>query len=165
MPVEVQTVRFPNGEEGEWYVNLSHDAVIVLPFFADGSLLLQKAYKHGAGEILYEFCAGMIDEGEKPKQAAERELLEETGHKAESLIFLGKVFANPTGSPMQYHYFLGKNCVFQQAPELEVSEQIENFSVKNIAEAKYFLAGTSRMSSVAALTGIALAEEYFKKLE
>lgn len=161
MPIERQTVRFPNGEKGEWYLNMSQDAVIVIPFLVNGNVLMQKAYKHGAGTILYEFCAGMIDEGESPEEAAKRELLEETGYQAESLLFLGNSFANPTGSPMRYHYFLGKNCVFQKSPELEVSEQIENFSVENLAAAKTLLTDPLHISSVAALSGITLAEQYF----
>jgi len=45
-------------------------------------LLLEKQYRHAAGQFLYELPAGRIDKGENELRAAKRELLEETGYSA-----------------------------------------------------------------------------------
>lgn len=45
-------------------------------------LLLERQYRHAAGQFLWELPAGRIDEGERELVAAKRELLEETGYTA-----------------------------------------------------------------------------------
>ena len=46
-------------------------------------ILLERQYRYAANEFLWELPAGSIDEGEAPLPAAKRELLEETGYRAE----------------------------------------------------------------------------------
>lgn len=66
-------------------------AVVVVPVLDDGRLVMIRNYRVvaaasggvGAGWVL-EFCAGTLDKpGEAPGAAAGRELLEETGYRAE----------------------------------------------------------------------------------
>ena len=45
-------------------------------------VLLARQYRHAANGPLWELPAGRIDEGETEREAAERELLEETGYRA-----------------------------------------------------------------------------------
>lgn len=45
-------------------------------------VLLERQYRHAAGDYLWEIPAGRIDPGEKALSAAKRELLEETGYTA-----------------------------------------------------------------------------------
>ena len=92
-PVEKQVVELPDGQTCDWYLNTSNDAVIVVPFLETGEVLLQRGYKHGSGEVITEFCAGLIDDGETPLETAKRELLEETGY-AGNLKQSGEIFAN-----------------------------------------------------------------------
>jgi len=46
-------------------------------------ILLERQYRYAANQFLWELPAGRIDEGEDELPAAQRELLEETGFKAE----------------------------------------------------------------------------------
>ena len=48
----------------------------------DPQVLLERQYRHAAGQMMWELCAGRIDDGEKELPAAKRELLEETGYTA-----------------------------------------------------------------------------------
>lgn len=88
--IDKQKVQFPDNSLGDWFVHVSNNAVIVLPLLSDGKILLQNNYKHGGGKVVTEFCAGVIDDGETPEQAAQRELSEETGFAAESFEIIGK---------------------------------------------------------------------------
>ena len=45
-------------------------------------VLLERQYRHAAGQMMWELCAGRIDDGEREVAAAKRELLEETGYTA-----------------------------------------------------------------------------------
>jgi ADP-ribose diphosphatase len=49
---------------------------------AEPSVLLIRQYRYAAASELWELPAGRIDEGEGPLEAAQRELLEETGYSA-----------------------------------------------------------------------------------
>lgn len=56
------------------------DAVVLIMHSPDGEkVLLNKEFRLAPGEWVYNFPAGLIDPGETPEQAAERELREETG--------------------------------------------------------------------------------------
>lgn len=44
----------------------------------DEKILLNKEYRMSVGGFVYNFPAGLIDDGETPEQAARRELKEET---------------------------------------------------------------------------------------
>src|SRR5438874_4964872 len=58
-------------------------------------VLLEKQYRHAAGQFLYELPAGRIDKGENELQAAKRELLEETGYSARSWKRVLRFWASP----------------------------------------------------------------------
>jgi ADP-ribose pyrophosphatase len=45
-------------------------------------VLLERQYRHAAGQMMWELPAGRIDNGERELAAAKRELLEETGYTA-----------------------------------------------------------------------------------
>ena len=56
------------------------DAVVIVPFHsAEKKLVITKEYRVPLAGYEYGFPAGLIDEGESIKQAARRELKEETG--------------------------------------------------------------------------------------
>lgn len=156
--IEKQQVELPDGSTTDWYVSLNSDAVIVIPICADGSVILQQQYKHGGGEVVTEFCAGLVDKGETPLQAAQRELLEETGYKAEAFVHLKTVFSNPTGSRMKYHYFLAKNAVLTEKPKLEPAEQIELIKLTNIDATREYLLKPETITTAGMIGALSLVQ-------
>lgn len=85
----------PNGIRATRDVVTHNGSVVVLPVFPDGRILLVHQYRHSVGEYLWELTAGRIDPGEKPLQAARRELCEETGYRARRFVKLFKAFPTP----------------------------------------------------------------------
>ncbi len=70
-------------------------SVVVLPVLPDRRILLIQQYRHAAKQYLWELVAGRMDPGETPKVAAARELIEETGYRAERLRIFLDVFPTP----------------------------------------------------------------------
>jgi len=70
-------------------------SVVVLPVLPDKKILLIQQYRHATRQNLWELVAGRIDEGETPRQAAARELIEETGYRAKRFHVFLEMFPTP----------------------------------------------------------------------
>ena len=70
-------------------------SVVVLPVLPDGRILLIRQYRHATRQYLWELVAGRIDSGESVRQAAARELIEETGYRAQRFRVFLDVFPTP----------------------------------------------------------------------
>ena len=55
------------------------DAVLIVPIFNNSDLVLIKQYRPAIDDYIYEFPAGLVDEGESTSTAVKRELYEEIG--------------------------------------------------------------------------------------
>lgn len=119
--VELQSGRIID----DYYVWLEGDVSIIVPITSDEKFLLVKQYKHGAGQIMIEFPAGMVDSGETPENAAHRELLEETGYSSSSISLIGKFVNTPTKVVGQHFLFLARDVEPTTQPEQSDIETIE----------------------------------------
>ena len=117
-------LRLPNGNEQEYHVVEISDAVAVLPVLADGRVALIGQYRYPHGKTHWEIPAGRMNPGESPRVAAQRELLEETGLRAGSLIGLPG-FYPANGITAHYaHAFVAEACTIEGEPTPDDSEQI-----------------------------------------
>jgi ADP-ribose pyrophosphatase len=70
-------------------------SVVILPLLPNGGILLVRQYRHATRQFLWELVAGRIERGENPRQAAARELLEETGYRAKRYRIFLDIFPTP----------------------------------------------------------------------
>ena len=70
-------------------------SVVVLPLLSDERILLIRQYRHATRMFLWELVAGRIDPGESVRQAAARELVEETGYTAQRFRVFLDLFPTP----------------------------------------------------------------------
>ena len=85
-------VRFPWLEDTQIYLSVKpYDYVGVLAQTSDGKILLVRQYRPVVEGMTLELPGGLIDPGETPEQAGRRELLEETGHRADKMVHLGTI--------------------------------------------------------------------------
>jgi len=81
----------PDGSPGvyEW-IDIT-GGVVILPMDENRDVYLAQGFQYGFGDYNLELAGGGIEEGETPRQAAERELREELGIKTGQLIDLGQL--------------------------------------------------------------------------
>ena len=77
--LEKRMVRLPDGTPAPREIVIVRDAVGVLPLHEDGTAVFVRQFRPAVGEDLLEVPAGVIDRGERPEDAARRELIEEIG--------------------------------------------------------------------------------------
>jgi ADP-ribose pyrophosphatase len=87
-------------------------------------VLLVRQYRLPAEKRLWELPAGRLDPGEKPLQAAKRELKEETGYKAAKWSKLASYFASPGFVQERMTIFLAEDLTEGEATPMD-DEQIE----------------------------------------
>lgn len=91
--VEALDLRFSNGVERtyERMKPSGRNAVMMVPVTAEGDILLVREYAAGTERYELGFPKGLIDAGESPAEAADRELKEEIGFGTHKLTPLKDV--------------------------------------------------------------------------
>ena len=137
--LRVDKLEMPNGNIKEEYYVLEYPTwVNMVALTEDNQVIFVKQYRHGAGQIMVELPAGVVEENEGPEIAARRELLEETGYAFDQITYVCELFANPaTSGNITYTYLLTGGRKVQEQ-DLDPSEDIE-VVLMGLEEAKQFL--------------------------
>lgn len=99
-------------------------SVVVLPRLADGRVILVRQFRYAAGRHLWELVAGGMEPGETPRQAARRELIEETGYRARTFRPLFDFFPSP-GILNERMFVVEAKGLTQGKAEPEFDERLE----------------------------------------
>jgi ADP-ribose pyrophosphatase len=133
--LDVDRVRFPDGSEGELEIIRHPGASAVVPFLSDPAgpdpqVLLLKQYRYATGGTLYEIPAGRLEPGELPEACARRELLEETGCTADSIVPLTSMWTTPGFTDERIHLFLATGITRGEARrEADEFMEVETMSL------------------------------------
>jgi ADP-ribose pyrophosphatase len=121
-----RTLRNPrNGKDRSIARIESRDWVNVVAVTTDREIVLVRQWRHGTEHVTLEIPGGLVDPGESPREAAVRELCEETGYSGGTVSELGIVEPNPAFLNNRCHTYLVENCARQQAQQLDDGEDIE----------------------------------------
>ena len=110
----------PSGTEGVRDVVRHNGSAVILA--VDNSknrknpwIVVERQYRHAAGQFLWELPAGTLDPGEDPLTGAQRELEEETGYRAKKWRPLIRYYASPGFLGEAMNVFLAEGLVAGEA--------------------------------------------------
>lgn len=118
---------WPNGKPGNYYVSEYRPGVAILAI-QEQRLLTVTQYRYTIDQVCIELPMGGSNEHETPLEAAKRELIEETGYRADELVPLGVInrILGSTAAPL--HVFLATN--FSQTSTRHLDDSEDGMSVE-----------------------------------
>ncbi len=90
----------------QWEVVEHSGAVVVIAMPSPDEMVLVRQYRHPLERMTWEVCAGGVDPGETPHDAAVRELREETGFRANAIRRLWSAYSAPGFCSELLHFFV-----------------------------------------------------------
>jgi ADP-ribose pyrophosphatase len=128
--VRVDEVIEPAGRTTTREVVVHPGAVCVVPRLGDDHILLVRQYRHATGMELLEIPAGGLNENEAPRDAAIRELEEETGYHAASMVERARFWTTP-GFTSEFMYLFEATDLTKTGIHPDEDEVIEVDIVAN----------------------------------
>ncbi len=109
--------------------------VNVVALTKENEVVLIRQYRHAIGEVYFEIPAGVCEDGEDLLEAAQRELLEETGYGGGEWSLFMTLCANPSIQANRTYTFLARGVEKQAHQQLEATEEI-TVHLKSPSEAR-----------------------------
>jgi ADP-ribose pyrophosphatase len=126
--IETKTIRLPTGNEREKVIVHPSGAVAILPLQGNRCKLLRQ-YRYAIDQHIIEAPAGTMEQGEEPWATAHRELIEETGFSAGTLIPQGFIYTTPGFTDEKIVLFEARDLVPSQEYTKDEDEVIEVIDV------------------------------------
>ena len=158
LSTRVDKVKLPNGREATREIVEHKPAVGMLALTNHKSVLLVKQYRYAVDEDTLEICAGLIEPGEEPKDAASREMQEEMGYKPGKLIKIGGFYASPGFCTEFVDIFIAEDLSESKLPQDDDEDvHVQEVAYKDIP--KLMADGTIRDSKTYAALAWLMARE------
>jgi 8-oxo-dGTP pyrophosphatase MutT (NUDIX family) len=125
---DLQTVRYRHPmrrTEKDFVVMHAPDWVNVLALTRDSRLVLVRQFRFGIDALSLEIPGGVMEAGEDPVEAGQRELREETGYTGTNARLLGSVHPNPAIQSNRCHLVLVEEAEPTAGLEWDETEEIE----------------------------------------
>jgi 8-oxo-dGTP pyrophosphatase MutT (NUDIX family) len=107
-----------------YYVLDMRDWVNIVAVTKEKKIILVEQYRHAFGEIMLEIPGGSTDANESPRDAAIRELLEETGFQGNVILEKSHV-PNPALQSNRMWTYLVTDCEYKMAPSWDEYEVLK----------------------------------------
>lgn len=116
-------------ERGNVYLLTCPDWCNVVAITPNDELVMIWQHRFGPEALALEIAGGVIEPGESPERAAQRELEEETGYVADTMVSLGSVMPNPALQTNRCHFFLALGARYAKKTHGEPLEECETVLV------------------------------------
>ncbi|WP_071705572.1 NUDIX hydrolase [Murdochiella vaginalis] len=130
--LRVETVELPNMVYAKREIVSHQRGVGMIVLKDENTMLMVRQYRIAVRESLLEIPAGLVEPGESPRDAAQRELQEEVGVRANQLEYLMDAYASPGFTDEKLSLFLAQDLETSKLP-LDSTEFL-TFEEHNVEE-------------------------------
>jgi 8-oxo-dGTP pyrophosphatase MutT (NUDIX family) len=153
-------LKTPDGQETKFEIVEHGGSVVVIPVDAEGNMWFVRQYRHAAGSDLLELPAGTRDGDEPFEECAAREIREETGMEAGTLIQVGSFYLAPGYSTEYMGVFLATDLKHNPLdPDADEFLSVEKIPVKQAFD----MATRGDMPDAKSLAALLLARPHLEK--
>jgi 8-oxo-dGTP pyrophosphatase MutT (NUDIX family) len=149
MSLREDIAQMPNGHTTLYGVVTFGNCVGVVPFLDDDRILLVRQYRYVQKDARWEIPTGGVKEGECLEEAAQRELQEETGYRAEQLTWISSYYTSKCICDETAHLYVGQGL----SPTHHVPDETEFIEVGtfSFAEALHMVVDCEIMDSMSVI--------------
>ena len=156
---KVEEVIMPNGNTVTREL-IEHKGGASIVAVEGDEIIMVKQYRHAAGKFMLETPAGILEPNEDPGVCAGRELEEETGYIAQTIVPLTKIYMSVGYINEVHHIYLGTDLK-QGKQHLDDEEDVEIVRMKIDDVVKSFFDGSIGDSKT--IAGVLAYKEYLKR--
>lgn len=162
-----ERIQFTKDDIQDWIYMDTPRSIVVIACTSEKELLLVRLYRHNLKKDVYELPAGGAEhDNETTLEAAQRELLEETGYTSKEFIDMGAFYVLPNETNRWVSFYLALDVVKIQEPKQDdlLEKYFDMAIIKIPFEKMRTIKGATEfgISGVETLHGLMLAREYFE---
>lgn len=117
-------------KQGKFVVLDSPTWVNIIPITKNKEVVLIEQYRHGSDSVTIEIPGGLVEKGEEPRLAAQRECQEETGFASLfDAVQMAEITPNPAYLNNFCYSFVWFDCEKKFDQQLDGNEDIHSFLV------------------------------------
>ena len=153
-------ILLPNGHTGIREIIRHPGAICVLPLTDDGDVIFVNQFRYALNKVTLEVPAGKLEKGEDPKEAALRELSEETGLTAKNIVHIGDLYTTPALIDEVIHMYIATDLT-QGEQHLDYDEFVNTLKIPLSKAVDMVMAGEIKDSKTQTI--ILKADKYFER--
>jgi len=138
LKVFLKPVTLPNGHKIIMEYIRHPGAVLAVPVFDDGRIVMIRQFRAAINKYIWELPAGTLEEGEPLVSCVKRELIEETGYCAAKVKKLGKIVPVPGYCTEIIHIFLATGLT--RVAKAAMPDEVISEKAFTLAQVKKMLA-------------------------
>ncbi len=158
--LRVETVELPNMMYAKREIVDHQRGVGIIALKDEHTMYMVRQYRAAVKEMLLEIPAGLVEPGENPGEAAQRELQEEVGYRANQMDYLLDAYASPGFTNEKLSLFLARDLV-ASPKELDLTEflNVEEHRIESL----YNMVMNFEMVDAKSIIAILYAYQQLKK--
>ncbi|MCQ2550656.1 MAG: NUDIX hydrolase [Clostridia bacterium] len=133
---------------------------VILPLDSEGYVYMVRQFRKPVERVVLEVPAGKIDKGEDPFETAKRELKEETGITAESIVHLTDILPSVGYSKEVLYIYLATGLSFGETnPDENEALDVEKYKLEDLVK----MVMDKKIKDAKSVVAILMAERYLHR--
>ena len=155
--LKIKTVELPDMKYSKREIVEHPNGVATIPILNDDKMIMVKQYRKAVEKVMLEIPAGILEVNEEPKEAALRELREETGYYTDKIKYMMEFYTSPGYCDEKIYLFLATDLKEGEAmPDPGESVEHEIHTIEELVK----MANRGEIVDSKTIIGINIAKNY-----